>query len=127
VIAKLAAARGAGGALIARVAGTPSTRTVALGLIPAGAAAARRGAVLDLQAGSGAIVDAAERMLDAAASPGLDLLGPPGPGRPRAWYDRPWVWGAAGAALAAVILLPLALDDQPNASFQVRPGGDTPP
>jgi hypothetical protein len=46
------------------------------------------------------------------------LLAPPlAPPRspPRRWHDRPLLWAAAGAAVAAAILVPIALAD---------PGGD---
>lgn len=29
---------------------------------------------------------------------------------PRRWYERPWVWGVAGAAIATAVILPFAID-----------------
>jgi hypothetical protein len=37
-----------------------------------------------------------------------------------AWYRRPWVWGLAGMLLGAGIALPLAIDGEPAAGFDVR-------
>jgi hypothetical protein len=49
------------------------------------------------------------------------------PERPAPWYRRPWVWGIAGAAVAAAVLVPFAVDTSTPADYDVRPGGDLPP
>jgi len=47
--------------------------------------------------------------------------------RPTPWYRRPWLWGVAGAAVAAAVLVPFAIDSSTPADYDVRPGGDLPP
>ena len=43
------------------------------------------------------------------------------------WYRSPWLWGAAGAAVTAAILIPFAIDQSSASDYDVRPRGDLPP
>jgi hypothetical protein len=47
--------------------------------------------------------------------------------RPTPWYRAPWLWGFAGAAIAAAVLVPFVIDSDTPADYDVRPGGDLPP
>ena len=73
-------------------------------------------------------VEAVTRLYDAAATRD-ELVAAPSPASPaRApWHRRPWVWGVAGAALTAAVLLPFALDRTSPDGFDVRPTGQLPP
>jgi hypothetical protein len=42
------------------------------------------------------------------------------------WYAKPWVWGLGGAALATIILAPLAFDAGGSSGFDVELGGAVP-
>jgi hypothetical protein len=50
------------------------------------------------------------------------VVTPAPPPRER-WYEKPWLWAVAGAALTAAVLLPLVVDDQRPGGFSVRPEG----
>ncbi|HUH03894.1 MAG TPA: hypothetical protein VML75_17985, partial [Kofleriaceae bacterium] len=39
---------------------------------------------------------------------------------PRRWYERPWLWGVTGAAIATAIILPFAIDSGRSSTFGVR-------
>ncbi len=47
--------------------------------------------------------------------------------RPTPWYRRPWLWGLAGAAVAAAVLVPFALDSRTPSDFDIEFGGRVPP
>ncbi|MBT8493405.1 MAG: hypothetical protein KJO07_10145 [Deltaproteobacteria bacterium] len=42
------------------------------------------------------------------------------------WYQKPWVWAIAGAAVAAAVILPLTTGDDSSSSFRVAPTGSLP-
>jgi hypothetical protein len=52
------------------------------------------------------------------------LIQVPAPPRPQRWWRSPWLWGAAGAAVATAVLLPFALGSTSGASsVTLRPTG----
>lgn len=73
------------------------------------------------------VVDAKEAPVNRAV---IRMLEPPpeliGKAAPRKWYERPWVWAVAGAAVATAIVLPLTLGDSEKANFSVQPQGGLP-
>jgi hypothetical protein len=46
---------------------------------------------------------------------------------PVPWYQKPWLWGVAGAVVASAILIPFVIDSESPGGFDVRPGGAVPP
>lgn len=46
---------------------------------------------------------------------------------PVPWYQKPWLWGVAGAVVASAILIPFVIDSGSPGGFDVRPGGAVPP
>ncbi len=46
---------------------------------------------------------------------------------PTPWYQRPWLWGVAGAVVASAILIPFVIDSGSPDGFDLRPGGAVPP
>ncbi|GAB4525960.1 MAG: hypothetical protein Tsb0020_43870 [Haliangiales bacterium] len=67
-----------------------------------------------------ALARSLESLIDQVGSPDwLAEAAPP----PRPWYRRPWVWGLAGAAVGAAIVLPFLLDDNTADGFDARLGG----
>lgn len=68
--------------------------------------------------------DALDRLLAPVTAP--LLTGSPAPAE-TPWYRSPWLWGAAGAALTAAILIPFAIDQATPSDYDVRPRGDLPP
>lgn len=126
-LAELARARAATHVLLALVAGDGAAATVTLRLIDVSDGRERERAIVRLDRGGPAIARAAEGVLD-RAEPDRGLVPPPVTAKPRAWYESPWLWGAAGAAIATAVLLPLALrDDGGSGSFRISTTGDTPP
>ena len=43
------------------------------------------------------------------------------------WYQKPWLWGVAGAVVASAILIPFVIDSEASGGFDVRPDGALPP
>jgi hypothetical protein len=66
--------------------------------------------------GAAALVRAAEQLIDQVVSPAPPLVVHEG----RRWYQNPWLWGAAGAAVATAILLPFAIDSGPPDSWNIE-------
>lgn len=64
------------------------------------------------------------RLLDALAP--AEILAPLVIAEKRSWYENPWLWAAAGVVATTAILLPFALQDQPNPGFRIELGGETP-
>jgi hypothetical protein len=71
---------------------------------------------------AGPVDEALTRLL----TPALPAAAPERGERPSPWYRSPWLWGVAGAAIAAAVLVPLAVDAGQPSDFDVRPRGDTP-
>ncbi len=46
---------------------------------------------------------------------------------PTPWYQKPWLWGIAGAVVASAILIPFVVDSDSPGGFDVRPGGAVSP
>jgi hypothetical protein len=111
-----ARARGARGVILATVsldADVPATLTLEKVDAQTGKVSDRT--TVALPPGGAATPDAVaafERLLAGPVEP------PPPPPRPRRFYQKPWVWGLAGAAVATAIILPFALSgggDGPSA------------
>lgn len=68
---------------------------------------------------------ALQGLIDAVIAPPRNRLVTPS--APAPWYRKPWVWGVAGAAVTAAVLLPFVVGSDPSPGFSVRPGGQLPP
>jgi hypothetical protein len=72
---------------------------------------------------SAAIAGALERMVARPAVP-LVVERPP-PATP--WYQKPWLWGVAGAVVASAILIPFVVgDSEAPGGYDLRPSGALP-
>ncbi len=64
------------------------------------------------------------RAVDAAVAAFVALAHPAAPVRATRWWRSPWLWGAAGAAVATAVLLPFALGGDGGAgAVTLRPTG----
>ena len=71
---------------------------------------------------AGAASSDAREALDRVLAPVTIPIGPD-PLAPTPWYRRPWLWAAAGAALATAVILPLTLGDSAASDVILRPSG----
>jgi hypothetical protein len=96
-----------------------------LQLFVAGAARPRSTAAVGLgnERSPAAIAAALERLIRPlpVQAPVLVRPSPPTP-----WYQKPWVWGIAGAVIASAILIPFVVDSETPSGFDVRPEGMLP-
>jgi hypothetical protein len=111
----LAQARGARTVLVVsatRSGGAPPTVWLRLREVPSGRAIGDASVALDPGGSAAADARAATvRLVDKATGAVRLDLSPPS----RPWYERPWVWGVAAAAVTAAILLPFAVSSgSPN-------------
>jgi hypothetical protein len=119
--AALARTRGARAVLVVaatRSSGAPPT--VWLRLRDAASGRALGDASVALDPGGSAAADAgaaARRLVDRATGAVALDLSPPA----RAWYEQPWVWAAAAAAVTAAILLPFTIGTSSPNGFRVAP------
>lgn len=90
------------------------------GSVVVGLAGAR--AAADVRRAADALIAGMDRTAVIAAPRARPIA----PARPTPWYRRPWLWGAAGAAMSAAVLLPFVLDDGGSDGFQVQLGGELP-
>lgn len=97
-----------------------ATPVLELSLLDAGSARPRGTAlvVLDGARAADEVAAAVRRLVRGATRPEAPPPTPPPP--PPRWFERPWFWGAVGAAAAAIVLLPFVADGDP-AGFDVRP------
>jgi hypothetical protein len=79
--------------------------------------AALAGAVLSDDA---ELAAAAEAAIGRVVDPETRIVTVPGAAPAPAWYERPWVWGVAGAVVATAVLLPFVLDAGPADTFDVE-------
>jgi hypothetical protein len=114
--AKLARKRGAASLLLAVVTSSPdAAATLRLQLVDAATAKGKDSVVVGV---GGDIAAAAQRLIDQVVNPAKPV-GPVTP--PTPWYEKPWVWGVAGAAVASAVLLPFVLDSEPGNTFDIEP------
>jgi hypothetical protein len=84
----------------------------------------QRAAVFTPMAKAADIRGAALNLIDQVVAPApLILTAPVGP---TPWYQRPWVWGVAGAAVTTAVLLPFVLGSDDTSGFRVIPRGELP-
>lgn len=69
-----------------------------------------------------AIASALERLIAPPPAPVVVQTVAPSP-----WYQKPWLWGVAGAVVASAILIPFVIDSDAPGGFDLRPGGAVPP
>ncbi|HKA91171.1 MAG TPA: hypothetical protein VKE22_26100 [Haliangiales bacterium] len=119
--AALARARGARTVLVVAVTrsgGAPPTVWLRLRDVASGRALADASVALDPGGSAAADARAATiRLVDRATGAVKLDLSPP----PRPWYEKPWVWGVAAAAVTAAILLPFAITAGSPTGFRVAP------
>lgn len=117
----LAHARGARTVIVVaatRSSGAPPTVWLRLREVPSGRPLADASVALDPGGSAAADARAATvRLVDRATGAVKLDLSPP----PRPWYEKPWVWGVAAAAVTAAILLPFAVSPGSPSGFQVSP------
>jgi hypothetical protein len=116
------------GAVTSSAAAPPTLRRLLLDM----ASGSRRGQSIVALAAGGATVDAdataaARRLLDRLTS-AANATARPAPRSPERspWYRSPWLWGLVGASLTAAVILPLTVDAERPAGFDLRPSGPTP-
>jgi len=108
-VAALAKRRGAVWALFAAVIASPDAApTLRLQLLEAATGKRGNSAVVALD---GDVAAAAQRLIDGVVHPTPPIVVTPVD--ERHWYQKPWVWGIAGAAVATAALLPFVFDSQP--------------
>ena len=131
--------RGAGALLLA-VVSPGAAPTLAMRLVDVDTGQVQGSALVGLD-GARAAADirrAADDLIDVLVDDRVDVLkgglhgetpalvSPPSAPAPAPWYRRPWVWGAAGAAVSAAVLLPFVFDGDGSSGFGVRLGGELP-
>lgn len=108
--------RGAQSAIAVEVSTGPpgqTTATLRRLAIPSGKELGRTVVALSGDDVGAATAGAANRMIDFAAPP------PVRPRPRRHWYHNRWLWAAAGAAVTAAALLPLAVNPGPATGFDI--------
>ncbi len=63
---------------------------------------------------------AADALIGRVVSPPTRIVKVPVKPAAKRWYERPWVWGVAGAVVATAVLVPLLADSSPTDSFDVE-------
>jgi hypothetical protein len=100
----------------------PPTARLRLREVPSGGVVAEAAVALAPGGDGVAVARAAtERLIARAEGPAATAPAPPV--EPQRWYERPWLWGLAGVAVTAAILVPLAVDRGSATGVTIRPSG----